>query len=329
VPDFDVSMRLHRPEEERVKAERKPVDWSKFTTAIQICGAILTIPVGVAGVYAAYRSNFSVEVTCQALRSTIISTLEKNVDMETKRALARRDVAEFERTCAAIDPDAKRVFASMMAPKVEPVAVPVVTAPEPVSKPVIKANAAPLDPISEAIERESARVGAAKAPATVATPLTTPTVKHSTAPAPAARPQAVERATIERNTPDRTAVAPKGDKSALGEPPAPLGKLAVPAEAAPVPALPSVATRTEPAPPVHERAALPVSPVMPPPLASAEVPAMAPPFSQPVAVAPRPEPVKKSGSVIPFVRELFGSAPPRPPGEISAQDGPLENGPAN
>lgn len=355
-------MRLHRPEEERVKAERKPVDWSKFMTAIQICGAILTIPVGAAGVYAAYRSNFSVEVTCQALRTTIISTLEKNVDPETKRALARRDVAEFERSCAAIDPDAKRVFASMMAPKSEPATAPVATAPEPVAKTVIKANAAAHDPINEAIEREAARVPAQiKAPATVATPLTTPAVKHSAAPANTAkpadrplagdRPQAGEKPAVT----ERAAVAPKsdaqkGDKPALGEPPAPLGaRLAVPAEAPaagpkPVPAVtPTVAPRTASLPETAPVSAPdttatpmggPIPPAAPPPLETANVPAANPTFSQPayspppVAAAPRPEPAKKSGLSIPFVSDLFGSAPPRPPGEI-ARDAVPENGPAN
>jgi hypothetical protein len=349
VADFDLSMRLHRPEEPRVKAERKPLDWSKAMTAIQICGAILTIPVGAAGVYAAYRSNFSVEVSCQTLRTTIISTLEKNVDMDTRRALARRDVAEFERSCAAIDPDAKRVFAGLMAPKAEPATTPAAM-PE-LAKPVVKANAAPHDLINEAIEREAARVPAqVKAPATVATPLTTPAVRHSAAPAntantakPGERPQGEKPAMAERAA--ARGDAPKADRPGLGEPPAPLGKITIPAEVAgprPLPAVtPAMAPRTAALPTTEPVSAPdttatpmggPIPPAAPPPLETATVPA--PPYGPPVAARAEPareparEPAKKSGLSIPFVSDLFGGAPPRPPGEIARDTAP-ENGPAN
>ena len=87
--------------------------WTKLTTLFQWAGAVLTIPVGLAGVYSAYRTNLSTEVAWQSLRTSILATLERQIEVNAKRALVQRDMAAFERTCAQSDPDAKEVFATL------------------------------------------------------------------------------------------------------------------------------------------------------------------------------------------------------------------------
>jgi hypothetical protein len=87
--------------------------WTKLTTLFQLTGAVLTIPVGLAGVYSAYLANLSTEVACQNLRTSILGTLERQVDVSAKRILVQKDMAAFERACAQSDPDAKAVFAAL------------------------------------------------------------------------------------------------------------------------------------------------------------------------------------------------------------------------
>ena len=87
--------------------------WTKLATLFQLTGAVLTIPVGLAGAYSAYRTNISTEVACQNLRTSILGVLERQVDANAKRVLVQRDMAAFERTCAQTDPDAKAVFAAL------------------------------------------------------------------------------------------------------------------------------------------------------------------------------------------------------------------------
>ena len=66
---------------------------------LQIAGAALGIPAAAAGTFAAYQNYFSTDVTCQKLRSNIVSTMERNVAPETKRSLLRKDVNEFDKLC--------------------------------------------------------------------------------------------------------------------------------------------------------------------------------------------------------------------------------------
>lgn len=87
--------------------------WTKLTTLLQLAGAVLTIPAGLAGAYSAYRTNLSTEVACQNLRTSILGVLERQVDANAKRVLVQKDMAAFERTCAQSDPDAKAVFAAL------------------------------------------------------------------------------------------------------------------------------------------------------------------------------------------------------------------------
>lgn len=81
---------------------------------LQIAGAALSIPAAAAGTFAAYQSYFSADVTCQKLRNSIVATLERNVAVDTKRSLLRKDVAEFDKVCAEADPDAKAIFHAVL-----------------------------------------------------------------------------------------------------------------------------------------------------------------------------------------------------------------------
>ncbi len=86
------------------------MNWDNLVKIMQLTGAALAIPAGAAGVYSAYRSYFSADVACQNLRGTIVATMEKNIAADAKRVLLRKDIATFEKDCAAIDPDAKAIF---------------------------------------------------------------------------------------------------------------------------------------------------------------------------------------------------------------------------
>jgi hypothetical protein len=92
------------------------------------------VPVGIASGYSFYRANFSPEATCQTLRSGIIALLDKSVDAAARRVLVRRDIETFERTCAAVDPEATAAFKSLLAAEK-------IAAPPP--SPAIAAPAAP------------------------------------------------------------------------------------------------------------------------------------------------------------------------------------------
>ena len=86
---------------------------NKLVTALQLGGALLALPAGLAGLYTAYQINFSTEATCRSLRAAIVSTLDRNVDVPAKRALVHKDLTEFERSCALTDPEARAVFAAL------------------------------------------------------------------------------------------------------------------------------------------------------------------------------------------------------------------------
>jgi hypothetical protein len=95
----------------------------RFVTVIQMIGSLLAVPVGIGSAYTFYRANFSPETTCQSLRSGIIAMLDKGVDASTRRILVRRDVESFEKTCAAVDPEATAAFKALLeAEKSPPVA---------------------------------------------------------------------------------------------------------------------------------------------------------------------------------------------------------------
>lgn len=143
-----------------------PSGGGRFMGMLQMAGALLAIPVGLASAYTMYRANFSVETSCQSLRAGIIATLDKNVDAATRRMLVRRDVATFEQTCAGFDPDATAAFKSLLA-----VAVPAraeaptkeaVRKPEPRPEVAAKPQVANVTPVAAAPARRDAAVSDTK-----------------------------------------------------------------------------------------------------------------------------------------------------------------------
>ena len=98
----------------------KPPRVVRFVTVIQMVGSLLAVPVGIGSAYTFYRANFSPETTCQSLRNGIIAMLDKGVDASTRRILVRRDVESFEKTCAAVDPEATAAFKALLAAEKSP-----------------------------------------------------------------------------------------------------------------------------------------------------------------------------------------------------------------
>jgi hypothetical protein len=109
----------------------------RFVMFMQLFGSLVAVLVGIGSGYSFYRANFSPEATCQTLRSSIIALLDKSVDAAARRVLVRRDIETFERTCAAVDPEATAAFKSLLAAEKT-------AAPPP--SPAIAAPAAPTVP---------------------------------------------------------------------------------------------------------------------------------------------------------------------------------------
>ena len=127
---------------------------SRFMTALQVVATLVGIPVGLASAYSIYHSNFTDEARCVTLRANIVAMLDKSADATTLRMLARKDVASFETTCGAVDPDAVAAFWHLLAVKTAAPAAapPPQAAPEPakiVAEPV-KAVPAPKPAAIEA-----------------------------------------------------------------------------------------------------------------------------------------------------------------------------------
>src|SRR5450755_3589648 len=143
----------------------KPPGGSRFTramSALQIAGTLLAIPVGIGSAYTMYRTNFTVDATCQSLRSNIIALLDKSVDGGTRHKLVRHDVEAFEQTCGGVDPDATAAFKSLLAAEKAPAPAATATA-KPVeakSEPAVR-KAEPRPAI--AVKQTAAVAPAAKA----------------------------------------------------------------------------------------------------------------------------------------------------------------------
>jgi hypothetical protein len=103
----------------------------RFVMIMQLFGSLVAVLVGIGSGYSFYRANFSPEATCQTLRSGIIALLDKSVDAAARRVLVRRDIETFERTCAAVDPEATAAFKSLLAAEktVAPPPSPAIAAP--------------------------------------------------------------------------------------------------------------------------------------------------------------------------------------------------------
>jgi hypothetical protein len=95
------------------KSDRAP-RFAHAMSVLQVVGTLLAIPVGIGSAYTMYRSNFTVEATCQSLRSNIVGMLDKSVDAATRHMLLRRDVEAFESACRSVDPDATAAFKALL-----------------------------------------------------------------------------------------------------------------------------------------------------------------------------------------------------------------------
>jgi hypothetical protein len=109
--------------------------FARAINALQIVGTLLAVPAAIGSAYSMYRTNFSVEATCQSLRSNIVAMLDKGVDADARHMLVRRDVEAFQAACGAVDPDATAAFKVLLAnekksaPVLAPAAAPVAIAP--------------------------------------------------------------------------------------------------------------------------------------------------------------------------------------------------------
>ena len=177
---------------------------TRFLTAIQMVGSLLAVPVGIASAYTFYRANFSPEINCQSLRSGIVAMLDKSVDAATRRILVRRDVEVFEKTCAAVDPDATAAFKALLA--VDKTVTPVAAAP-----------VASKAQHSETASKESARKAeprpqvSAKQPATAAAPVVVESTRRDSGISDAQWLDAVRQAlaTHKEETPSTDATKPQ------------------------------------------------------------------------------------------------------------------------
>jgi hypothetical protein len=88
---------------------------ARTMSLLQVLGTVLAIPVGIGSAYTMYKSNFTAEASCQALRANIIQILDKGVDAGARHMLVRRDVEAFEKTCGGVDPDAVAAFKGLLA----------------------------------------------------------------------------------------------------------------------------------------------------------------------------------------------------------------------
>ena len=146
----------HGPGPGSAHAAPKPTRILRFVSSVQIIGSLLAVPLGLASGYSIYKANFAPETTCQQLRGSIISMLDKNVDATTRRMLVRRDVEAFQQNCSGFDPDAHAAFKHLLAAdrppaapmlKVEP--KPVVAKVEPKAKPKLETKAEKVEAKAE------------------------------------------------------------------------------------------------------------------------------------------------------------------------------------
>jgi hypothetical protein len=90
------------------------MNWDKLTRTVQIVAGLVAIPAAFAGVYSVYRTYLSQEMECQSLRSGILATIDRHSAADIKGTLLlpllRRDVAEFDKKCGRIDPEAQVIF---------------------------------------------------------------------------------------------------------------------------------------------------------------------------------------------------------------------------
>jgi len=306
-PPFHVDAKDAAPLNPNVYPPPRASRTARIVTAMQLIGSLLAVPVGIASAYSFYRANFAPETTCQNLRSGIISLLDKSVDASTRRMLVRRDVEEFEKNCAAVDPDATAAFKSLLA--AEKTAAPATPAAAPATPKVQRTETAPPkeavrkpDPRPQVTAKPPATNPAVATPAQVPAPVPPPVAAATAVSDPAKRDpaasdtqwlDAVRQALVTRK-PEPPTPAPKPtDPRPTDAKPQPIPAPAV----RPVPqetSLPPAAVRPVPQdtvlPParqVPQDAALPPAPVAPPAnVPAAASPMAAPALPPPIAVAP-------------------------------------------
>ena len=259
---------------------------ARAMSALQIAGTLLAIPVGIGSAYTMYRTNFTVDATCQSLRSNIITLLDKSVDPGTRHKLVRHDVEAFEQTCGGVDPDATAAFKSLLAAEKAPapaaMAKPVETKPEPVvrkaePRPAVAVKQTPAVAPAAKIETKAEVAAAARDPSS-----------------DAAWVAAVRQALVNQTDP-KSVSEPKpavGLPKAAAITPAPSAE---PAKPAPVVLAPPVAQENRPAiatPPVSLAPPAPeLAPALPPATPVGLVPAPPKDDGHPVPPEAVPDPI--------------------------------------
>ncbi len=188
---------------------------SHVTSALQLIGSLIGIPLALASGYSVYRANFSAEASCQSLRANIVTMLDKNADASTLRSLVHRDIVNFERDCGAVDPDAVAAFKNLLTAERTPPARRVETpgksetAKSETAKPgtakaetVKPERAVKIEPparleAAAKVEAPAQAEAAAKAEPTVAKPAATPKKVEAAAPVKTDREKLPEVAKVE------------------------------------------------------------------------------------------------------------------------------------
>jgi hypothetical protein len=217
---------------------------TRFMTALQIIGSVLAIPVGLASGYSIYHANFSPEARCQGLRANIISMLDKSADASTLRMLVRRDVAAFEGSCDAVDPDAVAAFKTLLAtgPALA-AAVPAQAAPLPAPPPkaaaATPAPAKPAQTVAKPARREAAASDANWLAAVRRALIHAPVTRAEAAEASAVAPAAARPIAPQAHMPHATRAPALPPAASVATVPAPASDHPVPPapipEAAPLP----------------------------------------------------------------------------------------------
>ncbi len=284
---------------------------SRLTGAVQLLGSLIGIPLALASGYSIYKSNFSAEASCQTLRASIITMLDRKADASSLRLLVQRDLATFERDCALVDADAAAAFKNLL-PAVQP-------ARQAVAKPkaeTVKAEQPKIEPAkAEPVKVEAVKAEPKAEPAKMqaAAP-----VKRDDKNAAEAKKDVVLDSKLEAKPEAKQEAKQETKQEAKAEPaPARVESAAVDAK--------WIASMRDA---LRESAAAP-QPVETPAQLAPPSAALAPPMPAPVVVstppAPRPDVLAKSGSDRPVPpADIPNVAPkpdhPVPPGSIPNAD---------
>jgi hypothetical protein len=177
---------------------------------MQLFGSLVAVPVGIASGYSFYRANFSPEATCQTLRSGIIALLDKSMDAAARRVLVRRDIETFEKSCAAVDPEATAAFKSLLAAEktTAPPASPAIAAPAapPAAPKVQRSEPTPKEPVRKPEPRPQVT---AKQPSANTAPVAPEPARRDAAVSDAQWLEAVRQALVTQKPDRRPAEAAK------------------------------------------------------------------------------------------------------------------------